>query len=416
MSRNFSPKVSIIVTSYNIEKYIESCLDTVVNQTLKDIEIIIVDDGSSDTTPQILTKYAERDDRIKLILFEDNTIGGVSSAANAGIEAATGQYIGFADGDDLYDLTMFEKLYDAAEDNQADVSMCNYHLLNDETGKLTPPADDRRWNDLHGSEFLELDTKNKKKILMFISVPWRKLYRGDLLRDNEIRFPVGDYFFEDNPFHWYTTLKAERIAIVPEKLCQHRMFRVGQTMATADRKLLKMFEHHRTIIGWLKKEGLFDKYESDALSWLTSQIEWISNKIDETIRDDFFDAASSELKLYSAATVKETLDRKKTGYTGRLKTVMLHEGNRAGFMLAYNNPRENLNLLHQAWLHYKMYGFKDLMRIIKERYIEPNIPEKRLSFSKKSRSNELQKMDEKLDAIIIGIQILEQKIQEMRKR
>ena len=200
------PKVSIIVTCYNIENYISDCLDGIVSQTLEDIEIIIVDDGSTDATPNIVKSYAKKDKRIKTILMEENSIGGVATAANVGIEAASGVYIGFADGDDVYDTSMFEKLYNAASRYDADLTMCRYKLLDDQSGFLSDPAELRLWNEIKNIRVLNLDEANRAKLLKFISVPWRKLYRRDWILEHGLRFPVGDYFFEDNPFHWFTTL------------------------------------------------------------------------------------------------------------------------------------------------------------------------------------------------------------------
>ena len=134
------PRLSIIVTAYNIEPYIRESLDCVLAQTLRDIEIIVVDDGSSDGTPAIIREYAERDARIRPILFQTNTIGGGATAANAGIEAATGDFIGFADGDDLYDPTMFARLHEAAIAHSADLAMCDYQLLDARTGETRDPS------------------------------------------------------------------------------------------------------------------------------------------------------------------------------------------------------------------------------------------------------------------------------------
>lgn len=215
-------ELSVIVTSYNIERYLAACLDSIVNQTLEDLEIIIVDDGSSDSSPQIITEYAERDSRIIPILLGDNSIGEVATAANAGLEVASAPYVGFADGDDICELDMFESMLSAAKANNADLVMCDYETFTDETGEHNPPADHHRWAEL-SRDYYELDEATRINFLRFIAVPWRKLYRHDLLADNNIRFPVGDYFYEDNPFHWFALLHARSIALVPRVLCYHRV-------------------------------------------------------------------------------------------------------------------------------------------------------------------------------------------------
>ena len=110
--------VSVIIPAYNIEDYIGRCLDSIISQTYKNLEIIVVDDGSRDYTGEILDNYAKKDRRIKVIHKEN---GGVSSARNKGIEAAEGDYIGFIDGDDLIEPEMYKTLVDLLEEENADI-------------------------------------------------------------------------------------------------------------------------------------------------------------------------------------------------------------------------------------------------------------------------------------------------------
>ena len=109
---NDSILVSVIIPAYNVEKYIAKCLDSLINQSLKDIEIIIIDDGSTDKTPFIIKDYANQDKRIKVIAQTNQKQG---AARNRGLEAASGEYIGFVDADDWVDLNYFEKLYETAK-------------------------------------------------------------------------------------------------------------------------------------------------------------------------------------------------------------------------------------------------------------------------------------------------------------
>lgn len=122
-----SPKLSIIVPVYNGEKYIRKCIDSILNQSFKDMEIIVINDGSTDTTEEILKTYLEKDKRIKLI---NNKNSGPAAARNKGIKAARGNYIGFVDSDDYIELTMYEKLYEAAEKSNVEVIMCGYRDIN----------------------------------------------------------------------------------------------------------------------------------------------------------------------------------------------------------------------------------------------------------------------------------------------
>lgn len=309
------PKLSIIVTAYNIEAYIRQSLDCVIAQTLDDIEIIVVDDGSSDGTADIIREYAQKDARIRPILFDKNTIGGVATAANAGMDAATGDFIGFADGDDIYDPRMFARLYDAAMAHSADLAMCGYHLLDASTGQLKDPADIDRWRAYPQDTALDLDDTTRRAMLRFISVPWRKIYRRDLVERINLRFPVGDYFFEDNPFHWASILGGHRIVLIPEKLCQHRVARVGQTMATVDSRLLRIFKHHDNIRDWLRLHGHDENYGNDLLGWTANQLSWVSQRAEGPLIRELFDVLRPVIDQYDADAIDEFGDRNGKGRT-----------------------------------------------------------------------------------------------------
>lgn len=307
------PKLSIIVTAYNIEAYIRQCIDGVLAQTLKDIEIIIVDDGSTDGTPDIIRQYAQKDARIRPILFEKNTVGGVATAANAGMDIATGDFIGFADGDDIYDPLMFDRLYEAAVVHSADLAMCAYQLLDESTGQLKDPADADRWRAFPQETAVDLNDTTRREILRFISVPWRKIYRRDLVERINLRFPVGDYFYEDNPFHWASILGGQRIVLIPEKLCQHRIARTGQTMATVDSRLLRIFKHHDNIRDWLRLHGQDKAYSNDLLDWTANQLSWVSQRTEDPLQRELFDVLRPVVDQYDTDTIEEFGERNGQG-------------------------------------------------------------------------------------------------------
>lgn len=123
------PKVSVIVPIYNVEKYLRRCLDSLVNQTLTDIEIILVDDESPDNSNEIYKEYLAKDNRIKLVQKKN---GGLGFARNSGLEIATGEFIAYIDSDDYVDVNMFKKLYDTSKNNNLDTVYCGYNNLDDE--------------------------------------------------------------------------------------------------------------------------------------------------------------------------------------------------------------------------------------------------------------------------------------------
>ncbi|SEN55630.1 Glycosyl transferase family 2 [Paracoccus alcaliphilus] len=367
------PKMSIIVTAYNIDAYIRQSLDCVLAQTLQDIEIIVVDDGSTDGTADIIREYAQKDARIKPILFETNTIGGVATAANAGMDAATGDFIGFADGDDIYDPQMFGRLYDAAVAHSADLAMCGYQLLDVSTGQLSDPADIDRWRAYPQETALELDDTTRRAMLRFVSVPWRKIYRRDLVERINLRFPVGDYFFEDNPFHWASILGGQRIVLIPEKLCQHRVARVGQTMATVDSKLLKIFKHHDNIRDWLRHNDQEDNYGKDLLAWTANQLSWVSQRAEGPLIRELYDALRPVIDQYDQDAIEDF-----GGRNGRGRTFLMLKALRANDFADFTRivnaqsqrggqnagPHRPGTLVSRGLYHLKYSGVRETMRMV----------------------------------------------------
>ena len=132
------PLISVIIPVYNVEKYLHQCLDSIINQTLKEIEIICVDDGSTDKSLEILKEYAKKDKRI-IILQQQNQYAGV--ARNTGLKIAKGKYLSFLDSDDFFELNMLEEMYNKAEQDQSDIVICGWYSYNDkkqEVVKATP--------------------------------------------------------------------------------------------------------------------------------------------------------------------------------------------------------------------------------------------------------------------------------------
>ena len=126
MSNYGNELISIIVPVYNVEKYLEKCVNSIVNQTYKNLEIILVDDGATDSSGKLCDKLAKIDNRIKVYHKEN---GGLSDARNYGVERATGDYIGFVDSDDYIDSEMYGKLYEAIKKENVDVAECNLKII-----------------------------------------------------------------------------------------------------------------------------------------------------------------------------------------------------------------------------------------------------------------------------------------------
>lgn len=177
-----SDLISIIVPVYNMEKYLDRCMTSILNQTYENLEIILVDDGSTDNSPKLCDDYATKDSRIKVIHKEN---GGLSDARNAGLGIATGEYIGYVDSDDWIELDMYERMYKACADNNAELAICRYFreyddkTVNDGTSKIEI---------LDRDEILRIYITDKDGYMIYNSV-WSKLFKRELVEG--VLFPRG---------------------------------------------------------------------------------------------------------------------------------------------------------------------------------------------------------------------------------
>ncbi|WP_323735635.1 glycosyltransferase [Methanosphaera sp. ISO3-F5] len=252
---NENIKVSIIIPVYNVEKYLDECLKSVINQTLKEIEIICIDDGSTDNSLKIIEKYAKEDSRIKIISKKNE---GQAIARNLGIDHAIGKYIGFVDSDDFIDKDMFKKLYEKAIQKDLDIVMCAVKTYDDITKK-------ENTNDWYYS--LKCFDNFKKPVfnhwhtLEFtneISVtPINKLYNKNFLLNKNIKFPEN-IIFEDEVFFYNIYLNAIRMSVIEEPLYTYRINRYGSTVTSNSdnnyKDIVKVFKHIRDI--FIKKDRL----------------------------------------------------------------------------------------------------------------------------------------------------------------
>lgn len=191
------PKISVILPCYNVGPYIVRCLDSLVNQTLRDIEIICVDDKSTDNTLKILKDYAKRDKRIKLI--EHKTNRGAAIARNNGLKRATGDYVGFVDPDDYVDLDFYEKLYARAVKTNADVIK----------GMMVLKSASKP-----GHQTLKRLHKLRHDIAWFNCEHWTAIYKRDFLKENNITYPAHLRYSQDAAFVTSVALKAHSMDLV----------------------------------------------------------------------------------------------------------------------------------------------------------------------------------------------------------
>lgn len=251
------PKVSIIVPVYNVEKYIDKCMASLVHQTLKDIEIIVVDDCGNDTSMEIVKKYASKDKRIKVIKNEYNM--GLSASRNNGIDVSSAPYVMCCDSDDFYAPDMCEKMYNAVSLKDVDIAMCGTEVIYEADFDLKNSDDE-----YYKVKKLGILDINDDLILDCNVNSWNKIFRKDIINSHNIRFPIG-LKYEDAYFFRVYMLWAKKINLIPDKLYYYRR-RAGSIMNETFKKTTNFAIDHVKIaiefFDYLKNWNLYDiKYK-----------------------------------------------------------------------------------------------------------------------------------------------------------
>ena len=234
------PKISIIVPVYNVAPYLARCLDSLINQTLKDIEIICIDDKSTDNSLEILREYEQKDKRIRIIALDKNS--GVSAARNAGIAAAHGEYLGFVDSDDYVDLDFYAKLYAKAIESGADVTVGNIRetLFN---GRQL--------------DFTDWQLNIAKSKFCFNFSQWCAIYKSNFVKNNNIQNPENLISCEDTVFVLKCAVLAKKIVIVPDAF--YHYIRVSGSLSSkylSDEKIEHRITAANMILDFLNEQNL----------------------------------------------------------------------------------------------------------------------------------------------------------------
>ncbi len=251
-------KVSIIVPIYKVERYLRECVDSILAQTLKDIEIILVDDGSPDSCPHIVDEYAKQDSRIKAIHQENS---GYSKAVNRGIAEAQGEYIGIIESDDWIEPDMYEKLYRSAKKYDTDVTKGMFTKYN---STLPAGARDEVFRNPSGVDLSlapdgAFTITEWPPLLAFHASIWSSVYRAEFIK--KIKLPeTAGASYQDFPFMIDVMLKAKSISVVRKPFVHWRNDPdQGNSTSARGEKLLLMAKNSKTGIELVQKSGKMDK-------------------------------------------------------------------------------------------------------------------------------------------------------------
>ncbi|MBR6098425.1 glycosyltransferase [bacterium] len=237
------PKVSIIIPVYNTSKYLEKCLNSLINQTLKDIEIICVNDGSTDNSLSILEKYAQKDPRV---IIRNQKNAGQSSARNNGIKIASGDYIGFIDSDDFVDLNFYEKLYNAATENNSDISCATI---------IRKRPNSEKYRVYYSNEDVFIGLKEK---LQACNIPkccyvWNKIYKTTLVKDYPFKEGV---YFEDILWIPEIIKQSNKIVSVPNTNYYYVVNSGSTVKKNSSKKQTDSYNAKKYIIKFFDENGI----------------------------------------------------------------------------------------------------------------------------------------------------------------
>lgn len=236
------PKVSIIVPIYQVEQQIKKCLETLVNQSLEEIQIILVNDGSKDRSGEIAKTYQNQYPHKIIYLEKEN--GGLSDARNYGMPHATGEYIAFLDSDDYVELTTYEEMYQLAKQEESDMVECDFyweypHKKKEDRGEIY---------------------YNKKEMIEKVRVvAWNKLIKREVLEKSQVQFPKG-YRYEDVEFTYQMIPYLHKISFL-KKPCIHYVQREGSIANLQNERTKEIFDVLDHVITAYKQKGIWEEYQ-----------------------------------------------------------------------------------------------------------------------------------------------------------
>lgn len=287
------PKVSIIVPTYNVEDYLVECMNSITNQTLKDIEIICINDGSTDSSLSILKSYAEKDERITIV---DKENGGYGIGMNIGFDKATGEYIGIVEPDDFVPINMYEDLYNTAKKNELDFVKADfYRFTRDKDGNMYLIYN-------HLSKEAEkynvvFNPSETPQATRFIMNTWSGIYRRDFLNAHGIRHnTTPGASFQDNGFWLQTFVFAKRAMIIDKPYYMNRRDNPNSSVKNPEKVYCMNVEYDYIRDILMKDTALWDKFKY--MYTLKKYFNYMTTlrRIDESFKKEYIARISEEFK------------------------------------------------------------------------------------------------------------------------
>lgn len=316
------PKVSVIIPVYNAQAYLEDCLDSIAGQTLKEIEIICVDDGSTDDSPTILERYAARDPRF-LILRQENK--GAGAARNHGLRYARGTFLSILDCDDFFEPDMLERGYEAGVSGNADIVVLGCDHYDSQTRAFSPCDYSINKNILPQKAVFSPQDVQQDLFKLFVGWSWDKLFRRSFVTEQQLQFQE-QRTSNDLLFVFSAIVLAERITVEPKIYAHHR--RIGGSLSVTREKSWGCF--HDALVALreqMQKSGIYDRFERDFKNYYVHFSLWNL----ETLKEPAHTLLYNKLR-------EEWFDE--MGLTGHPRSYFYNKREYALFRKIYKHPPE----------------------------------------------------------------------------
>lgn len=276
------PEISVIIPVYNTEQYLSRCIDSVLAQSFKTFELILVDDGSTDSSPDIIREYAKKDGRIRVLTQKHANAG---AARNFGITCAEGNYISFLDSDDFFEPDMLEKAYKRITEEESEIAVFGSDYYDNRTGRLRQNDSSIDFRNLPA--LLPCSGEDIKDLFCsFIGWTWDKLFSRKLLEENDLRFPE-QHNSEDLPFVYSSLAKAEKISVMHDILAHHRIHNKESLEASRDKNWECCIASLEILKDHLCQWNLYDRFKQDFINFCIHFSLWYVLKLKRYARKDF---------------------------------------------------------------------------------------------------------------------------------
>jgi FkbM family methyltransferase len=300
-----SPLVSVIVAAYNVEKYLIQCLDSLVNQTLKNTEIIVINDASTDNSAKIINGYSATYSNVRVIHCESNR--GLATVRNIGMRAARGKYIAFTDADDWADIRLCEEMYRRASEDNLDVLIADATVFYEDSKNFGRLFDHSiRWRLDPRLRTMPFDLRSEPRVLLLEPVAWTKLYKRSFLEKHAIQFEDGMNSYEDICFHFSVLLNAARISLLDKALLYYRMNRPDQISARTSRKIFEVFSVFQKIHDNMSAWDVSADIWSMLVRVQLRQFDWLlKDRVQAAHKREFLALVAKQFALIPEAGLRE---------------------------------------------------------------------------------------------------------------